>query len=344
MSTAAPLTHHDILELVAPFSQRGLHVDLPASDRIARRLVFKPQLLEDAALGPLHEQLLLESLGTGTLTLTRTLTLAAGQRATLVAMGTDAASLLGAVQAVPAQRHFRAGIGRANGANGAGSVLLRSYALEFFGSQRATPGTTPPLRLTQGVLQCDGLTLTMTVSRVRNAPVDLTLVLASGQAFAFPDDLLAVLGWNWARLVRSRDGWTSRMRLRGDGAQRTARAEAALDRTADHLARTLAEPPGQFHDRHRAARWGVVFRRGIPVLTPLALLAIIALMPRFDPGQNPGLALLLYHVPTLLIAGSFCLQELPRYEIPPLPRRATEAGWHTAVPHVAPAGWPAMKR
>ena len=29
---------------------------------------------------------------------------------------------------------------------------------------------------------------------------------------------------------------------------------------------------------------------------------------------------LLHHVPTLLLAGDFMLQEIPRFEIPPLPR------------------------
>ena len=39
---APPLTHHDILELAAPFSRRERHVDLAASDRMQRTLLFKP--------------------------------------------------------------------------------------------------------------------------------------------------------------------------------------------------------------------------------------------------------------------------------------------------------------
>jgi hypothetical protein len=35
----------------------------------------------------------------------------------------------------------------------------------------------------------------------------------------------------------------------------------------------------------------------------------------------------LYHAPTLLIALSFMLQELPRFEIPPLPRRLSAQQW-----------------
>jgi hypothetical protein len=36
---------------------------------------------------------------------------------------------------------------------------------------------------------------------------------------------------------------------------------------------------------------------------------------------------LLYHVPTALIALSFCLQELPAFEIPPWPHRADGLDW-----------------
>lgn len=149
-----------------------------------------------------------------------------------------------------------------------------------------------------------------------------------GGNLAVPDDLLAVLGWDWARLVPERSGgWTTRLRLRGGAARRTRLAEAALERAAAHLALTLAEPPARFHERHRAARWGVVLRRSIPVLTPLALLATVLGMPKLDTSGGPGLWWLLYHVPTVLIAASFCLQELPRFEIPPLPRRSRRAGW-----------------
>ena len=35
-----PLTHHEILGLVEAFSRSGRQVDLTASDRAARRLVF----------------------------------------------------------------------------------------------------------------------------------------------------------------------------------------------------------------------------------------------------------------------------------------------------------------
>jgi len=42
MDATAPLTHHEILALVAPFARRGRRVDLAASDRVARRIAFRP--------------------------------------------------------------------------------------------------------------------------------------------------------------------------------------------------------------------------------------------------------------------------------------------------------------
>jgi hypothetical protein len=136
-----------------------------------------------------------------------------------------------------------------------------------------------------------------------------------------------VLGWDWARLIRNADGWKSKRRLRGGALARTRTAEAALDKAAAHLAKTLAAPTARFHEEWGAARWGVFFRRGIPVWTLLLLLAIIAAIPHDIARGNPSLFVIGFHIPTLLIALSFCLQELPTYEIPPIPRPARAAQW-----------------
>ena len=48
MATApSPLSHHDILGIVEPFTRRSRQLDLAASDRLNRRLLFKP--IEHAA-------------------------------------------------------------------------------------------------------------------------------------------------------------------------------------------------------------------------------------------------------------------------------------------------------
>jgi hypothetical protein len=312
--SAPPLTHHEILGLIEPFSRAGLRVDLAASERAQRRLVFRPaaEAGAQAAVPACTETLQLESLGTGTCRLTLTRTAPDGLQATVVGLGSDLAALIAQIATVPASRQFR---------SGAGWQMSRSYHVS------APAG---PAALTQGEIRLDGLTLSMTVSLVRGVAAELQLTPAPGVVLGLPQDLLAVIGWNWARLIRSPTGWKSKLRMKGPTAGRTPRAEAALDRVAGHLVRTLAEPPARFHERLLAARWGVVLRRGIPTLNVLVLLAVVLLMPRLDTRFGSGLWMLLYHVPTVLIALSFCLQELPQFEIPPLPRRSRASSWRAA--------------
>ena len=314
---ALPLSHHEILELVGPFSRCGRRVDLAASNRLERKLVFKGTLHPaDAAAGPVLEEILqLDSLGTGTLRLTRVVR-GGGVRATVEAMGMDPAELLAQVDALPAQRQFRIG---------PGFTVARSYSI------RQVPGTgsrgsrsTQPV-LTQATVRAGGLDLVMNVPSTRGVSADLELTAAASGPVDLPEDLLAVLGWNWTRLVRTPIGWKSKHRLYGHALSRTRAAEAALDRAAAHLAKTLAEPPECFHDEWRAARWGVFLRRAIPTLTLLCLLIGVGSLPHLVLDRRPGLWMLLFHGSALLIVLSFCLQELPQYEIPPLPRRQTGA-------------------
>jgi hypothetical protein len=327
MMAAQPLTHHEILGLVEPFTRNGRRVDLAASNRLERRLVFMP--VEHAGAGPdqggLRETLMLESLGTGTYRLRRDLTYAGGARASLLAMGPRPADLLAQISAVPPRHQFRCG---------AGFVISRSYTLEPGAGVDADGRGAVQAILTEGVVRIEGQgpTLTLTVPAVRGVSAEITLAAAPGDDLALPEDLLAVLGWNWARLIRRHDGWKSKLRLRGNASARTHGAERALERAALHLAQTFAESPGRFHDRRVMARWGVVFRRAIPTLTIIGLLAAIPLLPSFDPERGLGVMVLIYHVPTVLIALSFCLQELAQFEIPAVPRRSRAATWRTAQP------------
>lgn len=55
----------------------------------------------------------------------------------------------------------------------------------------------------------------------------------------------------------------------------------------------------------------------LPTLTALSLLATVALLPHLGMDRIEGAWTLLYNVPTLLLAGAFMLQEMPRFEIPP---------------------------
>jgi len=324
---APPLTHHDILALAEPFARRGRHVDLVACNRLERRIAFRP--VDHAAAAPgspaLHETLALESFASGSFRLTRTLAPSGGgPAATLQSSGRRPAELFALVESVPPARQFQVG---------EGFVVARSL--------RFDAGSAQPV-LARGVARLDGLSLTLNLPAARGAAADLLLQPTGAEAFDLPEDLLAVQGWDWARLARSREAWKSKLRLRGAAQRRSARAEAALDRAAAHLARTLAEPPGRFHDRHAAARWGVVARRAIPLATALGLLATIVLLPRFAIGESPGLWTLMYQVPTVLLAIAFCMQEMPQFEIPPRPRRSEAGSWR--VPRESAATGEASRR
>jgi hypothetical protein len=316
----APLTHHQIIELVEPFSRQGLQVDLAASDRLQRRLRFRS--IGHAGQPALRETLQLDGSGTGWWQLTRTLAAidSAGMpQAQVVSSGTQPGALLTAVRAVDASRCLRFG---------PGWVIARSY-------WRAPSPHAEPV-LTEGSVSVQGMSLQITVPSTSGVSASLVLEPAAAETFDLPQDLLAVLGWNWAPLQRAGGIWKSRVRLRRRGRERTADAELALDRAAAHLASTLAAPPGRFHDQHRRARWGVVLRRLLPTLTALSLLATVALLPRLGMDRIEGAWTLLYHVPTLLLAGAFMLQEMPRFEIPPWPRRSAALDWRVASP--APHG------
>lgn len=322
----APLTHHEILALVAPFARQGRHVDLAGSRREERQIVFRPVDHPAGADGgaPLREVLQLDSHGNGSFRLTRTLTGDGGLTATLQASGSDPAELLARIQAVDLQRHFR---------RGPGWVMARSYR---FDSYAGGGGATPVLA--RGQVRLPGLTLAFEVSPVRGVSAELALTPAAGLRLPLPEDLLAVIGWDWARLVPNADGWTTRMRLRGQGERRSAAAERALDRVTAHLAQVLAEPPARFHARFRLARWGVVLRRLIPTLTAIGLIVGTLLLPRIAPEQDPGFWLLLHYLPIGVLALAFMLQELPRFEIPPWPRPLRAERWQVAAPLTATQG------
>lgn len=325
--SAPPLTHHDILALVEPFARRERRVDLAASDRIARRLVFH----DGEARGPagpipgLRELLTLDSPGPSSFRLTRVLTRDDGLSAALEARGSDPARLLAAIEAVEPQQHFR---------DGPGHAIARSYEYDAFLGAAATAA----LVLDRGTVRVDGLTLKLRLPAMRGMSADLTLESEPGAPLALPDDLLAVIGWDWARLIREGDAWRSKLRLRGGRPRRSERAERALDQAAAHLARVLSEPPARFHERHVGARWGVVLRRGIPTLTAVGMIVGALLLARSAATPVPGMLFVMHYASIALIALSFCLQELPRFEIPPLPRRSGAADWRLPVPKPAGTG------
>ena len=317
--SSLPLTHHEILVLVEPFTRRGRSVDLAASDRLERRLQFKAIDHPGTDADPLglRETLQLDCYPSGNARLIRTLTRTDGLQATLESSGPDIGVLLERIGSVAPRSQFTAA---------ARHGIARSHVLRAADGRASSAGAVQPV-LSRGVVQLDDLTLVLTVPAVRGISAEITLTASPGAQLALPEDLLAVLGWSWARLIRTKEGWKTRLRLRGSPSRRTRLAEAALERVANHLALTLDEPPARFHERHLTARWWAAFRRAIPLLTPVSLVIAVLVSPRIDVGETPGLWLMLYHVPTVLIALSFTLQELPQFEIPPLPRRSRASAW-----------------
>jgi hypothetical protein len=321
-----PLTHHDIIRLVEPFARAGRQVDLGASDRVSRRILFRPRDLSSEApdTTPWKETLALDCSRADLFVLQRTVLGPGGTSATLRASGADPAELLARVDAVVSSRHF---------STGADYLIARSYDADLpRGAPAARIGDAMPLVLTHAQLQVDGLTLSLSIHlpHLRSVAANLLLTPSSPMP-GLPEDLLAVLGWDWARLIRTEDGWSSKLRLRGAVLRRSRTAEAALEQAGPHLARVMAEPPARFHDMHRLARWGVVARRGIPSMTIVLMVVGALLLPSLTDRSNAGLWMALHYVPIGLLAVAFSLQELPQLEIPPWPRRPRLQRW-TADP------------
>lgn len=317
-----PLTHHEILERIAPVAGRGRHVDLAATDRAARRIAFRAvEHAADAAAGrpALTETLRLEDADRGALRLTRTLGGVDCPEASLVVEGADLAAMLDEVEAVPPARQV---------VSHGGVVIAMSHRLD---GVRAGPPVAR-LLLTGAATRIAGLALTMEVPRMRGISADLELRGAAPRAtVALPEDLFAVLGWPWGRLQRLGDRWRGAVRLRGSGLRLGRDAEAKFARTAVHLAVTLAEPPVRFHERWVAARWRVAARRAVPLLASLAMIAGAAFASRLDLEQNSVLRMVIFQAPPLLLALVFCMREIPRVEVPPMPRRPTAASWSAAA-------------
>ncbi len=310
-----PLTHHQIIGLIEPFARRGRHVDMVASNRIERRIVFKPIEHEGPPL--LRDTLELENPYDSYFCLVRRLQLdGGGLKASLMAEGCDAGELLQRIEAVAPQRQFSAATG---------AMTALSFRLA---------ATT--MILTEAVVQFGGYTLHTRVPRVKSMAAEFELIAPAASTVTLPEDLLAVIGWDWSPLRASRarkDSWTGKVRLRGKEPRRSTSAEAKLARTVQHLVATLSQPPAVFHQRHVRARWGAALRRGIPLLTALGMIGGVSMLPRAAIDDFSPLRMMLFNIPTLLLALAFSMQEMPRFEIPPWPRRLDAAAWPLLQPN-----------
>ncbi|WP_141098498.1 hypothetical protein [Rhodoblastus acidophilus] len=315
-----PLTHHEIMRLIEPFIRRGHHVDLQASQRIERRLTFKP-ISHDSdtpAYDGACERLELENLQAETYRLTRTLTLRCGAAAKLTTEGEDLGALLDRLGSVPLQRLFQ----------WVGAIpIAQSYRLT---PAAGSEGAAPHMALTAAEARLDGLTFALNADTGRGYPAEIELTPQAEHLLDLPDDLLAALGWDWRVLRRRGTMWRASVRAPSREPGRSRRIEAASKAAVAHLARTLAEPPRRFHERFRWARWAVVFRRTIPLLFSLVLLVGGLALTLEGVSDESPFRMLLFNFPPVLLLVFFSMRELPRFEIPPLPRPSRAPSWRKA--------------
>lgn len=317
-SREQPLTHHEILSIIAPFTRRGFQADLAASDRSARRLVFKPRehLWDEDGATPLREVLSLELAAKGKHRLTRTVTDPAGATAVLAASGDDLERLVDQVVRVPVDRHYRVYDGVA---------VLRSYRLDLGAADDAGGPALPAL--SEARARIDRVNVAIKLDKVRGMPVEVKLTADPGETLRIPEDLLAVLGWHWRPCLHFVSYWRGTIRVPSTEPKRTADVELKIRQTVSHLAKTLSAPPSRFHPRHGKARWRVTFQRAIPLLTGLAILAATPAVRLLDMDENSVLRMLIFHAPPMMLVGFFMLREMPRIEIPPVPRPLRGDAW-----------------
>jgi len=325
-----PLTHHEILTLVEPFTRKGHHPDLAATNRLERRLVFKPVELsvELPGASTLTETFQLDSRDAGVYRLNRTLICVTEADDKLEALleieGKDPADLLACVATIQPESQFRFG---------PGFKIARSYRLTR--GSGATLSGAPAVQkiLTEMSAHVSDFVVTATAPKVK-ADVEALIEIqpTAGEYKKLPDDLLAVLGWDWGLITKRREGWKTSLRLRGREPERTRKTENILDGMVEHLARTFTEAPARFHERMVAARWGVVFRRAMPLLISIGLIGAAAATARLNIPDDSPIRMMMMNLPGFLMITVFCMRRMPVIEIPPIPRASKAPAWREPLP------------
>uniref|UniRef100_UPI00359410C6 hypothetical protein n=1 Tax=Thiocapsa sp. TaxID=2024551 RepID=UPI00359410C6 len=231
-----PLTHHEILALAEPFTRRGRHVDLAGSDRLARRILFRPAEHPGTPDGPgaLTETLVLENPGRQHFRLIRTLTDAAGRVATLRSDGPDPKVLIERVDAVDPRRQFPS-LG--------GVCVACSYRVDPDPDADGGSNGKGRLVLLRASTALDGIGVELDARVGHGMPAEIRLLPTPQRTFRPPEDLLSVLGWAWRSLRPFDAGWRAHLRIPAAEPARTPDIEAKLARTLEHLVATLGAPP-----------------------------------------------------------------------------------------------------
>ncbi|WP_058554563.1 hypothetical protein [Thiohalocapsa sp. ML1] len=372
-----PLTHHEILTLMGPFTARGLHADMAASRREARVLAFTATEIPADADCPiaLTARLRLEAgAASGKHRLVREVRDGSGLMATLTAEGAELDTLLAQLEQVSVRRHFgvhggvpvarsyvlmpaslafsqRAGADARRAAATVGGRLwqaARSRAEALLGERvawlRRKPAAAPDpapadelligdadgaLRavLTEANARIDPIHLNLKADRFSGMPAEVKLTPDPGVKLKVPEDLIAVIAWDFRPLRQIVTYWRSAIRVATHEPARTADIETKLGAMVAHLAATLAEAPQSFHERHAGARWRVAYQRALPMLMLLGIMAASPAIRWVELADHSMLRLLIFHAPPLMLVSFFLMREMPRFEFPPLPRALMQRAW-----------------
>ncbi len=322
----SPLSHHEVMALVAPFSRRGYAVDMEASDRNHRRLDFQP--IEVAARPGTHPALrsvlCLEVPLRQPARLTRHLEMDNGLTASVIAEGRDPEALIDAVEQIAPGRQFY---------STQGVLVARSYRLgaPVGDAARRAVGRNDPMvpRLARAEAHIGSVTLQIAEDDARL--LDVTLTVDEGHRLDIPEDLLGVLGWPWRPLRQDDKGiWRGRLKPAAREPRRTVHLEQLIDAAVAHLIETLASTPAEFHLRHSQARWRVAFGRLLPllgtVILSIAFVVIALALPKLT-----YIHILLQYVPIVGIVALSMMDKSLRLEIPPLPQPLQQPQWCALV-------------
>lgn len=317
-----PWTHHDLIQLIAPFVQRGRVFDSAATRREERRAAFKPVVHSGIAEGfSIREMLWLENPWPGSFTLMRDLILPNGLVSRLSASGPDPAQLLSTVESVPLERGFHFGHGY---------TLAKRHTVEPFGWMPASPSESPQLALESAEAAVAGMTLSVAMPSAGGSSAEVRLATGPDDTLALPDDFLAVLGGDWSALSRNGNGWTARLRVRGREPFRSLGCERLTDKALDHLAQTLAAPPKHFHERLVRSRWRAELRRGLPLLYAAAFTLSLVWLA-IAPWSPIATAIVASPFFAFLLFGNRVL-DVPDFHVPRRPKPIAAVAWRPRLP------------
>ncbi|MEM9304311.1 MAG: hypothetical protein AAGE01_19525 [Pseudomonadota bacterium] len=309
----APLTHHDILRLGAPVVRRGWRVDLAESDRTAGSIAFLPSEPDPA----LKVGLRVDFHGRSGPKLVRTAAHADGAVAAYLVERGSLEAMLEALGSLPAAAQFR---------STDQGVIADDFSLRL--DREASP------RLIGCCGRIGGLVLSLDAKTIMGEPMTLHIRPVDPERKpSLPDDLLAVLGPRWRPLIDHRGGWNCELKAPGKDPRRSIVARERFAQAMTHVDAVLASPPPRFHGAFLGARWRSFVRRSSIIWVPLLIVGSLPLIDWLFLTERQ-LHPLFQMSPPIIFAFLMLIwwRDMPRFEVPPLPRPVPDDAWQPGEP------------